>query len=137
MRRSAIRFHTEASPWPGSNAISRRAEVKKHTADLKRVERERDNLLAALGEGSEAAGPIAQQIAKADAQCQKLKQRLDTVQQELATLEQPIDEASLTSALFAFGPVWDELFQQERERLVRLVVERVGYDGPGEALRGA
>ena len=30
--------------------------------------------------------------------------------------------------------MWEELFQRERERIVRLVVQRVDYDGRQEAL---
>ena len=89
---------------PPRPALAVRAEVKKLTADLKRIARERDNLLAALGEGSEAAGPIAAQIAKTDAQCQKLTQRLEMVQQELAALKRPTG--------FVMDPWFSEAFGQ-------------------------
>ncbi|MBI4563954.1 MAG: hypothetical protein HY716_04575 [Planctomycetes bacterium] len=40
-----------------------------------------------------------------------------------------IDSDAAKRALALFNPVWDVLEPKERERLVRLVVERVTYDG--------
>jgi len=38
-------------------------------------------------------------------------------------------ESDLRQALGRFDPVWEELAPREQARLVRLLVERVGYDG--------
>ena len=40
-----------------------------------------------------------------------------------------LDESDLAAALSLFDPVWDALFPREQARILRLLVERVGYDG--------
>ena len=62
-----------------------------------------------------------------------MSQRLGTIDRELTAIERnTIDEQGVATALSAFGPVWEELFQAEKERIVRLVIERVDCDGTGE-----
>ncbi len=48
----------------------------------------------------------------------------------LAALKaQDIDATDVRRAIESFGPVWDELFPEERARLIRLVVQRVTVTG--------
>jgi len=61
---------------------------------------------------------------------EKAQRRLKPIARKLTGIEgQAVDEQHVASALSAFGPVWDELFQAEKERIVRLVIERVDCDG--------
>jgi hypothetical protein len=45
-----------------------------------------------------------------------------------------IDEADLARALQSFTPIWDILHAQERERILRLLIEVITYDGRTEAM---
>lgn len=49
--------------------------------------------------------------------------------QVIAARREVIDEGDLGGALSLFDPVWDALFPREQARILRLLVERVGYDG--------
>ena len=40
-----------------------------------------------------------------------------------------VDEREVQAALAAFSPVWDTLSPREQARIIRLLVERVDYDG--------
>ena len=40
-----------------------------------------------------------------------------------------VNDADVATALARFGPTWDALGPREQGRLVRLLVERVDYDG--------
>jgi site-specific DNA recombinase len=56
--------------------------------------------------------------------------RLAELRAQLAALAaQRVDEADVARALAAFEPIWDVLLTPERERVLRLLVERVSYDG--------
>ena len=46
-----------------------------------------------------------------------------------------LNQRIVETALTAFGPVWDELFQREKERLIGLVIHRVEYHGADERLK--
>jgi len=45
------------------------------------------------------------------------------------TLFRSVDERDMARALAVFDPVWESLSPREQSRIVRLLVERVGYDG--------
>jgi len=58
------------------------------------------------------------------------ERRLTEIRSEMAALEgQQVSEEELAAALGQFDPVWESLAPREQVRLVRLLVERVGYDG--------
>jgi site-specific DNA recombinase len=63
----------------------------------------------------------------------EVEQRLREIGRDVVRLEQEaVDEHKVRSALAAFTPVWDTLAPREQGRIVRLLVERVDYDGtPG------
>jgi len=50
-------------------------------------------------------------------------------EQALAISRELVDEHQITTALAAFDPVWDELSPREQSRVLRLLIERVDYDG--------
>jgi site-specific DNA recombinase len=62
-----------------------------------------------------------------------LEQRLGEIGRAIAELEcGAIDEREVATALATFTPMWDTLAPREQGRIVRLLVERVDYDGtPG------
>jgi site-specific DNA recombinase len=49
--------------------------------------------------------------------------------------EAAFDERALTAALASFDPVWAALAPREQERVVRLLIERVDYDGAKGTVR--
>jgi site-specific DNA recombinase len=58
------------------------------------------------------------------------ERRLTEIQNETAALEgQQVSEEELAAALVDFDPVWESLAPREQTRLIRLLIERVGYDG--------
>jgi site-specific DNA recombinase len=44
---------------------------------------------------------------------------------------QKIDDQQITNALMDFDNLWQTLPPKEQVRLVRLLIERVSFDGPG------
>jgi site-specific DNA recombinase len=58
------------------------------------------------------------------------EQRATQVREELLALEGELtDEQKAAQALAAFDPVWESLPPREQARLIRLLVQQVGYDG--------
>jgi len=57
-------------------------------------------------------------------------QRATQVREErIALRRQLVDENEVATALTLFNPVWDTLSPREVMRVIRLLVQRVGYDG--------
>ena len=62
------------------------------------------------------------------------EQRLTALREEAPALErEAVDESDLARALEVFDPVWAALAPREQARSLRLLIERVGYDGPGSS----
>jgi site-specific DNA recombinase len=58
--------------------------------------------------------------------------RSQQITSELAVLEaQRIDDQQITTALAGFDNLWQTLAPKEQLRLVRLLIEKVSFDGPG------
>lgn len=88
-----------------------------------------NRLLAALAEGNGGFCSATERLGEVEEQKHKVERRLGAIDGELTAIERStVDEQGVATALSAFGPVWDELFQAEKERVVRLVIEGVEYD---------
>jgi site-specific DNA recombinase len=58
------------------------------------------------------------------------EQRSTQVREELIALERDlVDENETARALAVFDPVWETLAPREQARVIRLLVQRVDYDG--------
>ncbi len=58
------------------------------------------------------------------------EQRLVALESELAGLNcLGLSPDGLRAAIQSFDPVWEELTQREQQRIVRLLIERIDYDG--------
>jgi site-specific DNA recombinase len=100
----------------------RRAEIKalerelaRHAAAMKKVLADPDagDAVPALQERIEAA-----------------QRKVTETKEQLHALEgQVVDRAEVAAALASFAPVWEQLSPKEQARLIRLLVERVDYDG--------
>jgi site-specific DNA recombinase len=54
---------------------------------------------------------------------------IETKEQLRALEDQAVDRNDVATALTSFAPVWEQLSSKEQARLIRLLVERVDYDG--------
>ena len=74
-------------------------------------------------------------LAKAQESQGTIDTRAREVETQVAALEaQHFDEADLARALEAFDPIWDVLLTPEKERVLRLLIEKIAYDGTTKAL---
>jgi len=105
------------------------AELRRLTQEAARLDGERKNLLAALGEGGGARSALLSRLAEVDDALARAVARRRDASAELAAAEAvAIDEANLRDALAAFAPVWTELFPREQARIISLLIEEVRYD---------
>ena len=74
--------------------------------------------------------PTANRLASLQGRIGIIEQRLKGIQGDLALIaDQDIEERELRTALSQFDPVWESLLPREKVRMVRLLVERIEYDG--------
>jgi site-specific DNA recombinase len=114
-----------------------RAEAK---ARIKELEAEKSGLTRELGRhnaqmrelaGSVGSGGMAtDRMADLLDRIRGVEQRLATIREELAALKRDlIDENEAARVMAAFDPVWETLTLREQERVLRLLIQRVDYDG--------
>ncbi|MCI0341379.1 MAG: recombinase family protein [Planctomycetales bacterium] len=102
------------------------AERQAAEKELKALNAELRRLLGSLGENGAATDRLADLQDKTRA----AEQRMTEVRERaIAASRQLVDERDLSAALSLFDPVWEALFPREQARIMRLLVERVGYDG--------
>ena len=59
-----------------------------------------------------------------------IEARLVALSREIEGARQlDVNEEAIRSALEAFGPVWESLWPAERSRILRLLIERIDYEG--------
>ena len=52
------------------------------------------------------------------------------IREEVIALErEAVGEGELSQALAHFDPIWESLSPREQSRIIRVLVERIGYDG--------
>jgi len=98
---------------------SRQRSLQKLTLELERVA---GSSRTASGISSRRAD-LHERIASAERDLAETSERL------ASTSAGAIEESDLATALSLFDPVWDALFPNEQARVLRLLVERVAYDG--------
>ena len=99
-------------------------------AERRAAGRELARLHAALKKVLGAGVPDADHLARLNEQIQLAEQRATALaERELALQQEHIDPAVVAEALTAFDPVWERMSPREQARVVRLLVERVAYDG--------
>jgi site-specific DNA recombinase len=105
------------------------AETKRLDRKIRGLAEERDNLLDAVAKGGKGAKAIRERLAKVDEDLQGRTQAAEEARRKSATTETAsIDEDDLSAVLASFTPVWDELFPQERSRVLHLLIEQVTYN---------
>jgi site-specific DNA recombinase len=109
-----------------SRAEEVEADLKVANKDLGRLQRELAKVVAAPG----GNGMRTDRLADLQEQIRATESRAADLRTELADLAaKAIDEQDLQKALKVFDPVWSALNTVEQARLIRAVIDRVGYDG--------
>ncbi len=112
-----------------------RAHVEK---EISRLEGERAALERDLKRKSEqvrrlalaAAEDNASRLGKLNEQIRRGEQRLTEIREQVIALSREIvNEREVVQSLAAFDPVWETLTPREQARIIRLLIERVDYDG--------
>jgi site-specific DNA recombinase len=97
--------------------------------DLLRGQSEVRKLLAEVGAGTSSNGAVTR-LAELQARLAQVEQRLTRLRgQREAFQQERLDEAAATEALSALLPTWPTMTPDEQSRVIRLLVERVDYDG--------
>ncbi len=114
-----------------------KAERKRLERDLAAASADVERLVGAVSRVTgPAADAIATELTRAQERLGALEARIREVRaHEAALAAQEINEADLARALEAFDPIWEVLLTPEKERLLRLIVERVTYDGATKQLQ--
>jgi site-specific DNA recombinase len=116
-------------------AESHRTELKAETRiqerDLKRVRsRIREVAQEIVEPGDKVRADGVEVLSDLQNQAREIEQRIAGLHREMDVMDRgAVDEKDLTQALSSFDPIWDELTPGERTRIIRLLVERVGFDG--------
>ena len=108
-----------------------RLEAKTIKKDLARAKENVERLAQTLsrldGSASEA---IADELGKAQELSSTLRSRQAEITVELHAIKtQDVNRDDLAKALEDFDPIWDALMTPEKERVLRLLIERVDYHG--------
>jgi site-specific DNA recombinase len=106
------------------------AELKREKAALERDLKQNDSELRKLAGEIAEDGPTTARMADLQERIRTAEQRATQVREELITLDRElIDEKEVAKALALFEPVWQTLAPREQVRIIRLLVQRVDYDG--------
>jgi len=110
-----------------------RQRVKELEAERKALEAglERHNAeLRSLAGRLATNGTATDQMADLQDRIRAAEQRATQVREELIGLGRELwDEKEMTRALELFDPVWETLSPREQVRIIRLLVQRIDYDG--------
>ena len=103
------------------------AEKRMLERDLGAANKDLQRLLASLRPGDEAGTARLTDLQERIATGER---RLKDIAEELASLDAAnIDQAEATEALASFDAVWQALTSHEQGKLLRLLVQRIDYDG--------
>jgi len=115
-----------------------RRRIKELEAEKRSLQRQLERHNAALRElvGRLATnGTATDRMADLQERIRSAEQRATQVREELIALgRQLVDEREVAQALALFDPVWETLSPREQARVIRLLVQRVDYDGEKETV---
>ena len=108
-----------------------RRECKMLERDLATSRADVERLVGAVSRVTgPAADAVAGELEKVQGHVQTVEARLREIDDELDALKaQEVDRDDLARALEEFDPIWEVLLVPERERVLRLLVGRIDYDG--------
>lgn len=106
-------------------ATELRAELKAGERELRRLNADMVKVAASTGNGMRV-----DRLVDLQDRIGAIERRLSEIRAQLATIEsETVSEEEVGQALRAFDPVWKSLNTNEQTRIVRMVVDRVGYNG--------
>jgi len=106
------------------------AEQKRLTGQLTSTRKEITNLLDVLAQGDATVPSIAEYLGLLEDRARLLESRIAEIRDELVSIRATtINQIDLARALSLFDPIWDVLYPPEQERVIRLLIERVDFDG--------
>jgi len=94
-------------------------DLKRHNGELRKLA----GRLATNGTATDRVADLQDRIRVAEQRTTQVREELIALGREL------IDEKEVARALSLFDPVWDSLAPREQVRVIRLLVQRVDYDG--------
>jgi site-specific DNA recombinase len=94
------------------------------------MERIQRDLARTAADQKLTAASRADLLVRLQIEIEALERRIAEIGTELAAMEQSsVDPEEVRTALEQFDGVWESLTTREQERLIRLLVARVTYDG--------
>jgi site-specific DNA recombinase len=106
------------------------AEQRRGKRELRRLNEKVQKLVRGSFSKGSGKEPAIDQLADLQDRIRTLEQRMTAVREQLiSTQRQTVDENDLRNALGAFDPLWESLAPREQSRIVRPLIESVGYDG--------
>jgi site-specific DNA recombinase len=121
----------------GHQTVALAQEQRHLEAEHNRLRAEAKHLLAALADQQAGDGLfIRERLGELDQRAGQIATRLEEIRTELISIEETtLTRADITTALALFVPVWDELHIAERARILRLLIERIDFDGVGRQIQ--
>ena len=105
-------------------------EKRSHERTLKRLHSKLQKLTGASFSAASDKKTAIDRLADLQDQIRTIEQRLTTIREEALTCQREVVDADdLAKVLAAFDPVWESLSPREQCRIIKLLVERVAYDG--------
>jgi len=103
-----------------------KAELKRLEKEASDLNQQRKNILDTIAQGGNGTAAlkdrldeIDQELIKASKLAQEANKALDDIKSH------NIDKNDLQAALSSFTPIWDVLFPREKERIIRLLIEKI------------
>ncbi len=113
-----------------AEAKARIQELEAEKSGLDREMRRHNAQMRALAGVAGTGGTATDRMADLLDRIRGVEQRLAVIRDELATVgRELVDEKEAVRAMAAFDPVWETLTLREQARVLRLLVQRVDYDG--------
>jgi len=115
---------------------SLRTEAKRLTVQVDRARKEVERLVATAGNATgKAEQALLDGLEKAQSRFLIVEDRLREIRAREADLaSNQVDEEDLGRTLEAFDPIWDVFHTVEKERILKLLIEKVTYDGSTEEM---
>lgn len=114
----------------GKRMAELETEQRGHERELKRLHTGVQKLVGESFTAVSNGGAAMDQLADLQDRIRTIEQRMTAIREEVIAIQrETVDEGDMARALAVFDPVWESLSPREQTRIVRLLVERVGYDG--------
>jgi len=114
----------------GKRMAELETEQRGHERELKRLHTRVQKLVSESFTAASNGGPAMDQLADLQDRIRTMEQRMTAIREEVIAIQrETVDERDMARALAVFDPVWESLSPREQSRIVRLLIERVGYDG--------